>query len=199
MMSRYLDNKQNINKDLEKVLDKNRYFKIFVWSLILVFFVLFIFSLPTLFPKTSKLIFNGEQIFGVPYQSRVENNRIYKKIIWVEDLDEEEFYENQLIVVYDDWTDSYWVEKVIEFNDSEKELIVTHNGTTLRIVDYEDVYGEFSRVSNFLGNIYYFVSRSFGILIMGSAMFISLGIYYFGFIRPVKKFNRKFKESYLDE
>ncbi|PKK95134.1 MAG: hypothetical protein CVV60_02935 [Tenericutes bacterium HGW-Tenericutes-5] len=198
-MSRDLENKQNINKDLAKVLDKNRYYKIFVWSLVLVFFVLFIFSLPTLLPKLSKQLFNGEQIFAVPYQSRVEDNRIYKKIIWVVDHDEEEFYEDQLIVVYDDWTDSYWVEKIIEFNDLEKELIVTHNGTTLRIVDYEDVFGEFHRESNFLGNIYYFVSRSFGILIMGSAMFVSLGIYYFGFIRPVKKFNRKFKESYLDE
>ena len=197
-MSRHLENEQNINKDLERVLDKNRYYKIFVWSLILVFFVLFIFSLPTLLPKTSKLLFGGEQIFAVPYQSRVENNRIYKRIIWVKDI-EEEFYENQLVVVYDDWTDSYWVEKIIEYNNLEEELIVTHNGTTLRIVDYEDVYGEFNRESNFFGNIYYFVSRSFGILIMGSAMFTSLAIYYFGFIRPVQKFNRKFKASYLDE
>lgn len=198
-MNRYIQNRQNINKHLINVLDKNRYFKLFIWSIILVVFILFVFSFSLIFPKTSKVIFGGEQIFGVPYQSRVENNRIYKKIIWVNDHDETMFHENQLIVVYDDWTDSYWVEKIIEYNDHEEELIVTHNGTTLRIVDYEDVYGEFNRESSFFGNIYFFVSRPFGIIVMGSAMVISLGIYYFGFIRPVKKFNKKFKESYLDE
>jgi len=199
MMSRQLENREHIKNHLASVLDKNRYFKIFVWSIVLVTIFLFLFSMPQILPKTSKIIFGGEQIFGVPYQSRVENNRIYKKIIWVDDHNEDDFYENQLVVVYDDWTDSYWVEKIIEFDDLERELIVTHNGTTLRIVDYDDVYGEFDRVSGFIGNIYFFVSRPFGILIMGSALLISIGIYYFGFIRPVRYFNQKFKESYLDE
>ena len=198
-MSNYNYNKQNINKHLTKVLNKNRYFKVFTYSIVLVVFILFVFSFPTVFPKTTKAIFGGEQIFGVPYQSRVENNRIYKKIIWVKDVDENSFHENQLVVIYDNWTDSYWVEKIIDFDDVTKELVVTHNGTTLGIAYYEDVYGEFVSVSSFLGNVYFFVSQPFGVIIMGSAMIVSLGIYYFGFIRPVRYFNKKFKESYIDE
>ena len=185
MMSRHLENTEHIKNHLTSVLDKNRYFKIFIWSIVLVVFFLLLFSMPQIFPRTSKMIFGGEQIFGVPYQSRVENNRVYKKIIWVDAHDESTSFENQFVVVYDDWTDSYWVEKIIEFDDLEKELIVTHNGTTLRIVDYDDVYGEFDRVSGLIGNAYFFVSRPFGILIMGSAMIVSLGIYYFGFVKQI--------------
>jgi len=199
MMSKLSENRKHINNHLASVLDRNRYFKVFIWASIFVLLFIFFFSLPTVFPKTSKIIFGGEQIFAVPFQSRVENNRVYKKIVWINDLQDNSFYYEQFVVVYDDWTDSYWVEKVIEVSDSEEKLIVTHNGTTLRVVDYQDVHGEFVRESGFIGNIYFFVSRPFGILIMGSAMIISLGIYYFGFIRPVRYFNKKFRESYLDE
>ena len=108
-MSNYNYNKQNINKHLTKVLNKNRYFKVFTYSIVLVVFILFVFSFPTVFPKTTKAIFGGEQIFGVPYQSRVENNRIYKKIIWVKDVDENSFHENQLVVIIENWTEIYWV------------------------------------------------------------------------------------------
>lgn len=102
-------------------------------------------------------------------------------------------------MVYDDWTDSYWTEKIIENKDLEEELIVTHNGTTLKAVDYEDVYGQFVRINGFFGNLYCSVSRPFGIFFMGGAMLTSLWIYYCGFIKPIKILNKKFKESYLDE
>lgn len=191
-----MDEKVNdVNNNILRIFIFNKYKTGYILAVIMAFVLLTLFSLPLIFPKFSKKIFNGFQVFAVPYESEIVNGRVFKDIVWLDEVEFEDITNNQLIGV--DIDDTVWVVKVYDKDLVNQELLISTDGVILNRISSENIVGSYLRESKFFGVIYFFTSKPLSLSLIAIAFIASLIVAYLGFIKNIYKFKRKYLENYL--
>ena len=187
----------DVNNNILRIFIFNKYKTGYFLAVILVFILLVLFSLPLIFPKISKKIFNGFQVFAIPYESEIVNGRVFKDILWLDEVEFEDIRNDQLIGV--DIDDTVWIVKVYDKDIVNQELLISTDGVILNRISSENIVGSYLRESKFFGVIYFFTSQPLSLLLIAIAFIASLVVAYLGFIKNIYKFKRKYLENYLYE
>jgi len=182
-----------INEAIISNMKKSKEVILFIISIVLATICLLLFALPLVFPKISAEVFSGRQIFAIPYQAEIVEGKVYKKIVWVEDIDFQELHPEMLIAV--NYQGNYWIEEIVSIDYELEEVITSFNGTFARRYSLEDVAGLYNRNANAVGIFYYFGSRYYGLIVIGLALFGSIYFWHRGFVKDIKTHIRRFKDD----
>lgn len=190
--------KDEFNTNLLKNFKRNKSFFYFASTVVLAIFVLLFLSLPLLFPKVSLRVFNGYQDFAIPYKSEIVDGRVMKRVVWIDEVQINELKDGDMVAVVDE-TGTVWIEEIFAVDITNNQVVSTFDGLTVDRVDFEEVAGKFVRQANIIGIFYYFVSLPLGFILMSLAIGGSILVGYYGFVKNIRFYIKKYKENYAND
>ncbi|MCF7926199.1 MAG: hypothetical protein K9L74_01295 [Candidatus Izimaplasma sp.] len=133
------------------------------------------------------------KIMNISYISAITpeqdvNETLYTNVIKIKEFNLNNATIGDLVIIYDDFsTNEYWVEKIIDINETTKEITVTYDEVSNNNISYNNIYGTYIKKANIFGTIYHTAMFTRGyILLVFSHIFI-LAAYYTYFILHVKE------------
>ncbi|MDY0023749.1 MAG: hypothetical protein RBR66_02360 [Candidatus Izemoplasmatales bacterium] len=180
---------QKITKNIKKIYNHicnmgvSKNLSIFITVLFSTVLLLIFFALPQVLPKYSNHIFGGYQSFVIPYDAEIIDNQIYKKIVWIEDINIDDIDTYTFLAIKDPTTELVTIEKVFSYDEESREIITSPDGVIANRTSYDDIDGAYIKESSSLGIFYYYVSRPLGLIVMSVCFAGALAIGYIVFVK----------------
>ena len=180
---------QKLTKHIKKIHNRignmgvSKNLSVFITILFLSALLLIFFALPLISPKYSIHIFGGYQRFVIPYDAEVIDDQIYKKIVWIEEINIDDIDNYTFVAVKDQTTELVTIEKILSYDEESKEIITSPDGVIANRTSYDNIEGALIKESSNLGIFYYFVSRPLGLMVMSVCFAGALAIGYIVFVK----------------